>query len=119
MNVVARGNLDAAHMVYEVLPERFPVQSKSGNGATPTETIFRGRKESFATGKDAYLWLIEQFCTFQPLVLQEYIKLQSRSKSQARGKRFAQSVNALFPHGSNRVSTPSNHAEYLAGGLRT
>lgn len=60
-NVLARAGTEAAKLLNDILLERFPVHAKSSSGATPTETKFLTRTEFFDSGKDAYIWLVEQF----------------------------------------------------------
>ena len=114
-NVIQKGNIEAAQLVNEILLERFPVKAKSGGGATPTEAAFLGRVKSFENGKEAYIWLIEQFQAHVPNAIPEYLRLQARSRSRARGSRFAKSPAELFPPGSARADKVS-HYSGLSGG---
>ena len=88
-NALKRGEMEGAKLVNEILLERFPVRSKASSGATPTEARVHARVELFDSGKEAYLWLVEQFRLVQPLALERYLNLQARGKSRAKGSRFA------------------------------
>jgi hypothetical protein len=94
-NVRAKGDAEALRLVKEVLAERFPEAVKAKTGATPTSVKFLGLKERFDTGKDAYLWLLEQFRRRDPNVFKRFVLAQRRSRAQ--GSRFAKSIPELFP----------------------
>jgi hypothetical protein len=116
-NALAKKELEAARLVGEVLAERFPSPSNIRRGATPTEARFKDSRESFPSGKEAYLWLLEQLRLRTPSVLETYSRLQARRR-RIRGRRFARSVTELFPPGSQRIEHASHHAE-LGGGWFT
>ena len=98
-------------VIDNVLRERFSNKpTNRGGGGKPTKAIFRSRTEHFASGKDAYLWLIEQFCRFNNSVLSEYDILHTRAGTRSHGKRFARNPLALFPEGSSRRGNPSHYA---------
>lgn len=112
-NALAKGQIQFAHIAEEVLRERFPVRSKKGKGPTPTTAGFRGRSERFPTGKEAYLWLVEQFRFYRPNIFEEYETLHERAKST--GRRFARNPESLFPTDSKRAGDPAYYSE-LSGG---
>lgn len=112
-NAIANGQTELAHIAEKVLCERFPMKAKRASGATSTTAVFRGRSETFPTGKDAYLWLVEQFQSYCPVVLQRYEALHERAHSS--GRRFAKNPNLLFPLGSKRADD-SRYYSALSGG---
>jgi hypothetical protein len=114
-NCLAKGNTEAAHVVNEILLNRFPTIAKATGGATPTVASVNGRKEYFDSGKEAYLWLINQFIAITPDALDLYLDFQSKIKSRAKGRRFARSPRDLFPPGSNRASMESHYASLVGG----
>lgn len=108
---LAKNLTNYVQVIENVLRTRFSKKpTKRGGGGTPTTAVFRSRTEHFASGKDAYLWLIEQFCHFNKSVLSEYDKLHNRAGTRSRGKRFARTPLALFPEGSSRRGDPSYYA---------
>ena len=109
-NVRERGDSDAIYLVTEILLERFPIQARSRTGKNPTEATFRQQKELFETGKEAYLWLLEEFRQSRPGALERFGLLQGRN-TRAIGRRFAKSAAALFPPGSSRASKASYWAK--------
>lgn len=112
-NAIANGQTELAHIAEEILRERHPVKTKKTGGATPTTAVFRGRSETFPTGKDAYLWLVEQFKSYCPSALEQYEKLHERARSS--GRRFARNPKSLFPPGSKRAGDSSYYSS-LSGG---
>jgi hypothetical protein len=116
-NVRTKGDAEALRLVKEVLAERFPEAVKAKTGATPTSVKFLGLKERFDTGKDAYLWLLEQFRRRDPNVFKRFV-LAQRRRSQAQGSRFAKSIPELFPPGSTRAGVAS-YSKKLGGGWYT
>ncbi len=112
-NAIANGQTELAHIAEEVLRERFPLKTKRASGATPTTALFRGRYETFPTGKDAYLWLVEQFKSYCPSVFDQYETLHEHARSG--GRRFARSPKSLFPPGSKRADD-SSYFSSLSGG---
>ena len=108
---LAKNLSNHVQVIDKVLRESFSNKpTKRGGRGTPTKALFRSRTEHFASGKDAYLWLIEQFCRFNRSVLSEYDNLHTRAGTRSRGKRFARNPLALFPEGSNRRGNPSYYA---------
>ena len=102
---------DFAHEVDIVLCARFPNKpTKKGGGKTPTTAVFRSQTEHFESGKDAYLWLVGQFCRFHKTILDEYDDLHTRAGSRSRGKRFARNPLALFREASVRRGNPNFYA---------
>ena len=76
---------------------------------------FKARREDFDSGKDAYLWLVERFRDYRPIVLAAYQALPQQSGSSTRGSRFARAASGLFPEGSTRAGNTAYFAE-LSGG---
>ena len=109
-NAIAKGEGELARIADEVLRGRFPVQIKRVGGPTPTVAAFRGTSETFPTGKEAYLWLVEQFKFYRPTILDDY---QARARTASH--RFAKKPEALFPVGSRRAGDPSFYT-VLSGG---
>jgi hypothetical protein len=116
-NVRAKRDPEALRLVTEVLAERFPVAAKTKSGATPTTVNCLGLKERFDNGKEAYLWLLEQFRLRDPNVFERFV-LAQRRRSRAQGSRFAKSIPELFPPGSTRAGVASFSAK-LGGGWYT
>lgn len=112
-NAIAKGQTELARIADEVLHERFPVKTKRAGGPTPTTGVFRGRSETFPTGKEAYLWLVEQLRFYRPTIFEEYEALHKRAPSA--GRRFARNPEALFPPRSKRAGDPSYYTA-LSGG---
>ena len=112
-NAIANGQTELAHIAEKVLRERFPVKTKKASGATPTTAVFRDRSETFPSGKEAYLWLVEQFKSYCPAVLEQYEALHERARSS--GRRFARNPESLFPSGSKRAGDSSYYSA-LSGG---
>ena len=112
-NALSRGETELAHIAEEILRERFPIRTKVPSGRTPTTAIFRGHKEQFESGKDAYLWLVQEFKIYRPTIFDEYEALHVRAKSA--GRRYARSPESLFPAGSPRAGNPSYYAKLGEG----
>lgn len=112
-NAIAKGHTELAHIADEILRERFPIRSRKAMGSTPTTATFRGKSEIFPTGKDAYLWLVEQFRSFLPSVFEEYELLHTRARSH--GRRFSKNPESLFPAGSKRAGDPSYYSALTGG----
>ncbi|HOX67497.1 MAG TPA: hypothetical protein PKV56_06490 [Burkholderiaceae bacterium] len=112
-NALAKGNVELAHIAAEVLAERFPTQTKQRSGPTQTTAAFLGRSETFGTGKEAYLWLLERFRQHQPLIFEAYELL--RHKDRSAGTRVAKDPALLFPRGSSRIGNPANYATLTGG----
>jgi hypothetical protein len=110
-NAAAKGAVEYARIADEVLQERFPIKAKSGGGPTPTTAAFQGRGEDFGSGKEAYLWLVEQFCHFKPDALEAYVALNRRGRGRLKGFRFARGADELFPAGSSRRGDPAYYAK--------
>jgi len=101
-NALTNGKPEFAAIANEVLLQRFPVKGRRSGGATPTTGTFRGRSEEFDSGKDAYLWLVEQCCRYRPDTLDKYVVLHAKAGARSKGRRFATNGNDLFPEGSRR-----------------
>jgi hypothetical protein len=116
-NVRAKKDPVALRLVTEVMAERFPVEARTRTGATPTTVKCLGHSERFENGKQAYLWLLEQFRLLDQSVFERFV-LAQRRRSRAQGSRFANSVRELFPPGSTRAAVASFSAQ-LGGGWYT
>ncbi|MDP3670900.1 MAG: hypothetical protein Q8R69_14565 [Telluria sp.] len=114
-NALAKGLVEFAKIANEVLLERFSVVTKRGGGRTPTTATFRSRSEYFESGKDAYVWLVEQFCQFRKDTLENYISLHRRAGTRSKGCRFAKNPDDLFPENSSRRGNPSHYIELISG----
>lgn len=110
-----KNEVEMAHLAEEVLRERFPVTNKRGGGATPTVATFRDHHENFDSGKEAYLWLIEQYQKFDKSAIENYISLHGRSGSNSKGCRFARNPLDLYPDGSTRKDDPSHFSTLQSG----
>lgn len=115
INALKKGEVEMAHLAEDVLRERFPLITKRGVGATPTAAIFRSRQKMFDSGKDAYLWLIEQHQKFDSSAIEKYIALHKKSGSKSGGCRFARNPRDLYPEGSTSTDNPSRF-DKLQGG---
>jgi hypothetical protein len=109
-NAQAKGRDDLVQVVDEVLRDRNKVKAKKSGGKTPTTARFRHNTEAFDSGKDAYLWLIDQFWRFHPSLFDEYEMLHSRAGTQSKGRRVARNPKDLFPTDSTRQGNPSFYA---------
>ena len=112
-NALSKGETELAHIAEEILHERFPIRTRVPSGRTPTTAIFRGHREQFDNGKDAYLWLVQEYRLYRPTIFDEYEALHARAKSA--GRRYARTPESLFPPGSPRAGNPAYHAK-LGGG---
>ena len=79
-NAAAKGAVEYARIADEILRERFPIKAKAGGGPTPTAAKFQGRSEHFDSGKEAYLWLVEQFIRHKADALEAYVALNRRGQ---------------------------------------
>ncbi len=116
-NVRQRKDEVALRLVSEILLERFPIVARSKTGATPTSVRCRSQKEHFENGKQAYLWLLEQFRLYDQTVFERFV-VARRRVSKSTGSRFAKSITELFPPGSSRAKVASFSAK-LGGGWYT
>jgi hypothetical protein len=114
-NALAKGNAEFAAIANEVILHRFPVQGRRSGGATPTTGKFRDRSEEFDSGKDAYLWLVEQFCRYRPDALDKYVSLHAKAGARSKGCRFATNESDLFPEGSQRRGDPAFYSKVSTG----
>jgi hypothetical protein len=114
-NALAKGAAEFAAIVNEVILQRFPVKSRRSGGATPTTGKFRGRSEEFDSGKDAYLWLVEQFCRYRADALDKYVVLHAKAGARSKGCRFSTKENELFPEGSRRRGDPAFYSKIWNG----
>lgn len=114
-NALAKGNKEFDAMAAEVLRERFPTAKRKSAGATPTTASIKGRVEQLASGKDAYIWLVERLRNHRPGLLSAYRERQSHSLNPGGRSYFATSVEALFPQGSTLAVTPGTCVELQEG----
>jgi hypothetical protein len=114
-NALAKGKPDFASIADEVLLQRFPEKGRRSGGATPTTGTFRGRNNEFASGKDAYLWLVEQFCRYRSGTLDKYVALHTKAGARSKGRRFAANESDLFPKGSRRQGDPTFYSKVSNG----
>lgn len=114
-NALAKGQAELANIANEVLRERFSVGARQRSGSTPTTAVFRSRTENFGSGKEAYLWLVEQFCSYRPDALERYTAAYKQPGAASKGCRFAKDPSALVPDNSSRKGDPSYFAR-IAGG---
>lgn len=114
-NALAKGQVEFAKIANKALLERFPVVTKRGGGQTPTIATFRSCSEHFESGKDAYVWLVEQFCQFRKGTLENYIALHKRAGTHSKGYRFAKNPDDLFPEDSSRRDNPSHYVMLISG----
>ena len=112
-NAVSKGEIALARLAAEVLAERFPAATTQRRGPTPTTAVLLGRSEDFATGKDAYVWLLEQLIRYRTAVCEEYEVLQQKDSKSA--KRVARSPRELFPLGSSRADDSANYSALSNG----
>lgn len=110
-NAMSRDRKDFAQIAHDLLRERFPASTRKGGGATPSTVTFRGRAESFPSGKEGYVWLVDQFGLHQKNLFTEYEAFHRKRKSS--GCRLARSPEGLFPAGSARAEMASNYAEVV------
>ena len=112
-NALSRGRKDFAHIAHDLLAELFPATTRKGGGATPSKVMFRERVQSFASGKEGYVWLVDQFGLHRKKLFTEYEAFHRKRKSS--GCRLAQSPEGLFPVGSTRAEVASNYAAVVGG----
>lgn len=114
-NAAAKGAVEYVRIADEVLRERFPIKAKAGGGPTPTTAKFQEYSEDFGSGKEAYLWLVEQFFHYKADALEAYVALNRRGLVRAKGFRFAREPDELFPAGSSRSGNPAYYAKLSNG----
>lgn len=112
-NALSRGRKDFAQIAHDLLDELFPVRTRKSGGATPSTVTFKGKSQSFSSGKDGYVWLVEQFGVHQKTLFAEYEDFHRKRKSG--GCHLAQAPKGLFPIDSNRAETTSNYAAVVGG----
>lgn len=110
-NALAKGQVEFAKIAAEILAERFSPITRRGGGRTPTTATFRSRSGDFESGKDAYVWLVQQFFKYRNDALEKYSDLHRRAGTRSKGCRFARNPNDLFPENSIRRG---NSAHYVA-----
>ena len=112
-NALSRGRKDLAQIAHDLLNELFPVRTRKGGGATPSTVTFKGRVQAFPSGKDGYVWLVDQFGLNQTNLFAEYKALHKERKSSS--CRLAQTPVQLFPAGSARADVASNYVAVVGG----
>lgn len=112
-NALTRSRNDLAEIADGHMRQRFPVRTRKGGGRTPTDVVFRERKEHFDSGKDGYVWLVSQFENHQPGLYAKYVELHKRRSTG--GRHLAANPKELFPQGSSRADDASNYARVSAG----
>jgi hypothetical protein len=112
-NALARSRPDFAELARDLADELFPVKVSKRKGATPSTVTFKGKTERFDTGKEGYVWLVDQFGLNHPNIYEEYQEFHTRRKTG--GSRIAQRPQDLFPEGSKRAATTSNYSKIVRG----
>ena len=112
-NALARSRPDFAELARELADERFPAKVSKRTGPTPSTVVFKGLIERFKTGKEGYVWLVDQFGLDHPSIYEEYQDFHSRRKSG--GSRIARGPQDLFPQGSKRAASSSNYSKIIGG----
>jgi hypothetical protein len=114
-NALSKGKVEFAHIANDVLLARFPVKGRHGGGPTPTTATFRTHSKDFESGKEAYVWLIEQFCRDRQDALERYVGLHRRTGAISKGCRFARNPDDLFPRNSRRTGNPAHYVRLSSG----
>jgi hypothetical protein len=112
-NALSGGRKDFAEVAHRLLDELFPVHTRKGGGATPSAVTFKGKSQRFLSGKEGYVWLVDQFGLYKRSIFAEYEDFHRKRKSS--GCRLAQTPDGLFPAGSSRAGTASNYAAIVGG----
>lgn len=107
-NALQKGQREFAAVAEEILSERFPdwQRTRQSSGRTPTTAYLRGEARHFDTGKDAYIWLVQQFQALSPGLLEENQKLQLAFKN-IPGRHFARHPGHLFKNPEAAFSSGS------------
>jgi hypothetical protein len=113
MNALARSRPDFAEVARDLADELFPVKVSKRTGPTPSVVTFKNLTVRFETGKDGYVWLVDQFGLNDPSIFAEYQAFHSKRNSGA--PRIARSPQDLFPKGSKRSATKSNYSKVTGG----
>lgn len=100
-NALAKGHQEFAAIAAAVLTERFRGTAKKSGGATPTTAVFIGRTEHFASGKDAYIWLVQRLRGHHVGLFENQDRWHQRAFQGVTRKYFAKSPAELFAPGSN------------------
>ena len=112
-NALSRSRPDLAEFAHRLADELFPIRAPKRTGPTPSTVTFKGLTEHFGTGKDGYIWLVDQFGLNQSSIYEEYQDFHIRRKS--RGSRIARTPRELFPAGSLRAANSSHYAKIVGG----
>jgi hypothetical protein len=114
-SALAKGKPAFAAIANEVLLQRFPLRARRSGGATPTTAIFRDQRDEFGSGKEAYLWLVENFCRYQRDTLDRYIALHDQAGARSAGRRFSAIADDLYPKSSRRRGDTSFYSQLSNG----
>lgn len=112
-NALAKNKIEFAKIAQDLLNERFPIVSKKSGGATPSTVTFLGKRQEFSSGKDGYVWLVDQFGLYHKNLFTDYANFHKQRKS--RGSHLAKKPKDLFPVESNRADNKNNYAAVVGG----
>jgi len=112
-NALSAGNRNFAQIAHNLLEELFSVRTRRGGGATPSKVTFKGKVQNFYSGKDGFIWLVDQFGLHKNTLYTEYQEFRIKHKSS--GFRLAKSPKNLFPAGSESVGNPGHFAPLVNG----
>jgi hypothetical protein len=113
-NAARSGGEEYASIVDEVLARRFPPTRVTAGSGTPTTVTFLSAVNHFDTGKEAYLWLIEQLRRARPDLLENYET--SKSRKENAGSRFSTRKSAILPKDSKRLAKLDDYATPISDG---
>lgn len=114
-NALAKGNREFAAIAAAVLSERFPGIAKKSGGATRTTAVCLGRTEHFASGKVAYIWLVQRLRDHHAGLLENQDRWHQRAFRGVTRKYFARSPTELFPPGSALSSQGGSYVQLPDG----
>ena len=113
-NAVRSGGEEHINIVDEVLARRFPPTRGTTGSGTPTTVTFLSAVSHFDTGKDAYLWFIEQLRCAKLDLLESYEA--SKNRKETAGSRFSPRKSAILPKDSKRLKKLDEYAAPISGG---
>lgn len=114
-NALAKCNREFAAIAAAVLNERFPGTAKKSGGATPTTAVFLDHTEHFASGKDAYIWLVQRLRDHHVGLLENQERWHQRAFRGVKRKYFAKSPAELFPPDSSLSSQGGSYVQLPDG----
>ncbi|QID17839.1 hypothetical protein G3580_09410 [Nitrogeniibacter mangrovi] len=114
-NALEKGETECAAIARGILDSRFPKASKRGGSSIPTTVRFRHDTRTFASGKDAYLWLAQAFLSSRDDALDRYLSLHQRGGKRRGGYRFARRPNDLFPNDSKHQCNTAHYSKLATG----